>query len=105
MGRAKFTVSLGCSLADYLYTDASFRSSEFQEYRLIVALAEQLSGKNTEQADMYKALSWAVASGGFACFYIGGTYFETSPGKKLSLIEEYRQEWLHQTIINTGGHA
>lgn len=72
---------------------------------LIASLAEQLSGKNTGQVDMYEALSWAVASGGFTCFYIGGTYYETSPGEKRRQIEEYRQTWLKQTGIKTGGHA
>jgi len=72
---------------------------------LIASLAEQLSQKEDVQFNFTEALSWAVASGGFTCFYIGGTYFESLPGEKRARIEEFRQAWLHQTGTNTTSHA
>ena len=41
-------------------------------------------------------ITWAVASGGFACYYLGGTYFEKVPGEKLSKVESYRTEYRKQ---------
>ncbi len=58
-----------------------------------------LQAKNAERGsyDLIDALSWAVASGGFTCSYVGGTYFEKHPGEKLEKIREFRNDYLHQT--------
>mgnify|MGYP006293197471 CR=1 FL=1 len=43
-----------------------------------------LAGQKTEnkKPDILEATSWGIASGGFACFYMGGTYNESSLGEK-----------------------
>ncbi len=60
---------------------------------VIASLAEQSqSGK----PDLIEACSWGIISGGFSCFYMGGTYSENYPGQKLSqlkpLYESYREQ-------------
>jgi len=37
-----------------------------------------------------------VVSGGFACFYHGGTYYEDYPGEKAARIEPYLKSYLLQ---------
>jgi sugar/nucleoside kinase (ribokinase family) len=63
---------------------------------LIASVAEQLTQNRSGQLDLLKALSWAVASGGFACFYAGGTWFETFPGEKREKVLAFQQEYLRQ---------
>jgi sugar/nucleoside kinase (ribokinase family) len=40
--------------------------------------------------DLEEAIMLGIASGGYACFYHGGTFFEAFPGQKRQLIEPYR---------------
>ncbi len=57
---------------------------------VLASLAMQLeAGKKKGALDLVEACSWAVASGGFCCFYYGGTYHEQSPGEKKALIDTY----------------
>jgi len=46
-----------------------------------------------EKYSLYDAAVWGTVSGGFACYYTGGTYFEKYSGEKLeisnSIIEKY----------------
>ncbi|MEI6049795.1 MAG: carbohydrate kinase family protein [Bacteroidota bacterium] len=62
---------------------------------IISSLASRL---NTTRGniDLISCLSSAVASGGFACSYIGGTFFESYTGEKRKKIEEFRIEYLKQ---------
>jgi sugar/nucleoside kinase (ribokinase family) len=46
--------------------------------------------------DLKEACSWGVISGGYACFYMGGTFFEEAPGDKLSRIEPYYDKYRKQ---------
>ena len=64
---------------------------------IIASLAWQLKKWPGEQLDLAEAISWGVASGGFACFYVGGTYIEKNKGEKLKRIEELQKEYLKQT--------
>jgi sugar/nucleoside kinase (ribokinase family) len=41
------------------------------------------------QPDLHEACCWGIASGGFTCFYMGGTWFEENPGEKLSRTRPY----------------
>ena len=51
------------------------------------SLVDQLlSGKQPGEFDLYEASAWGSASGGFACFCIGGTYFEGKSGEKQSKV-------------------
>lgn len=66
---------------------------------IIASLALQLSQKPIGNFDLIESLSWAVASGGFACFYAGGTYFEKNAGEKLGKIQSYQIDYLTQLNI------
>ena len=46
--------------------------------------------------DLKEACSWGVVSGGFACFYMGGTWFEERPGEKLEKIVPYYESYREQ---------
>lgn len=57
-------------------------------------MIQKASGNN--QPDLMEALSWAVVSGGFSCFYMGGTYFEEFPGEKVSKIRPFYDAYKRQ---------
>ncbi len=63
---------------------------------IIFSIATQLKKNKKGHLDLIEALSWGVASGGFACFIIGGTYVEKSQGEKLKLISRMQKEYLKQ---------
>ncbi|MBE6366879.1 MAG: carbohydrate kinase family protein [Lentisphaerae bacterium] len=58
---------------------------------LIMQLAE---GKTPSELDMRTAAAWADASGGFACFCLGGTYLEKFPGDKYEKVRRYCDYYL-----------
>ncbi len=62
----------------------------------IASLAAQLKNSSPGSLDFDEVIAWAVASGGFACFYPGGTYYEKNPGEKLKMIEEYQADYQKQ---------
>ncbi|MDR1224846.1 MAG: carbohydrate kinase family protein [Tannerella sp.] len=47
--------------------------------------------------DLTEACRWGIVSGGFTCFYMGGTWFEKYPGEKRELIAPYYEKYLKQT--------
>lgn len=47
--------------------------------------------------DLREACRWGIVSGGFTCFYYGGTYFETHQGEKLQLLTPFYEKYLRQT--------
>lgn len=55
----------------------------------IASIAIQMMDKPGIAPDLSKACQWAIASGGFACFYVGGTWYESFPGEKRLRIEQY----------------
>ena len=63
---------------------------------VIASLARQMS-HSTSSFDLQEATRWGIVSGGFACFYYGGTYFETHKGEKLQLLTPYYEKYLQQT--------
>jgi len=63
---------------------------------VIASMALQLKQNPFGKYDLIDALSWGVASGGFACFYVGGTYFESSEGEKLNRIKPIQHAYLDQ---------
>lgn len=65
----------------------------------IAAIAQQSALKKRGQFDLIDALSWAIASGGFACSYLGGAYFEKYLGEKRKLIGDYQRDYLVQIAI------
>jgi sugar/nucleoside kinase (ribokinase family) len=55
---------------------------------VIASVVNQLS-IGMKKFDLKEACSWGIVSGGFTCFYIGGTYFEEKPGEKMARIKYY----------------
>ena len=47
--------------------------------------------------NLMESCRWGIVSGGFACFYYGGTYFEQSEGEKRSHLQELYNQYLEQT--------
>jgi sugar/nucleoside kinase (ribokinase family) len=48
------------------------------------------------ELEISDACAWASASGGFACFTLGGTYHESIPGEKLKLVKPFYEAYLEQ---------
>lgn len=46
--------------------------------------------------DLVESCKWGIVSGGFACFYYGGTYLEGKEGEKLSSLQELYEQYLKQ---------
>jgi sugar/nucleoside kinase (ribokinase family) len=55
---------------------------------VLFSMVEQLKAKK-QFLDLLEASAWGVVSGGFACFYVGGTYHEAVAGDKLAKIKPY----------------
>jgi sugar/nucleoside kinase (ribokinase family) len=62
---------------------------------VIVSVVNQLYS-GVKHPDLKEACCWGVVSGGFACFYMGGTYFEKNTGEKLSGIKPYYEAYKKQ---------
>jgi sugar/nucleoside kinase (ribokinase family) len=62
----------------------------------VIASVVNQSGIGISKYDLKEACSWGVVSGGFACFYMGGTYFEEKPGEKLERIIPYYDSYKKQ---------
>jgi sugar/nucleoside kinase (ribokinase family) len=62
---------------------------------VIVSVVNQLYS-GVKHPDLKEACCWGVVSGGFACFYMGGTYFEKNTGEKLSGIKPYYESYKKQ---------
>ena len=53
-------------------------------------------GREKGDFDMTDAAAWAAASGGFACFCLGGTYLEKREGEKREKLQRYHDAYYHQ---------
>ena len=62
---------------------------------VIAELARSL-GNRSNKPDLKKAGALGVVSGGFACFYIGGTYAESHVGDKEQRINIYYKHYIKQ---------
>jgi sugar/nucleoside kinase (ribokinase family) len=62
---------------------------------VIASVVAQLQN-GTSHPDIIEACSRGVVSGGFACFYLGGTYFEEKPGEKRAKMEPYYDAYRKQ---------
>jgi sugar/nucleoside kinase (ribokinase family) len=63
---------------------------------VIASLAIQLSGNKFGPFNLTEAIAWGVASGAFACFYVGGAYLENDQGEKLQKVQQFKNEYTHQ---------
>jgi sugar/nucleoside kinase (ribokinase family) len=64
---------------------------------VIASILMQLT-KGLTPPNLEEACCWGIVSGGFTCFYLGGTYFERSPGEKLSIMEGYYESYRKQLL-------
>jgi sugar/nucleoside kinase (ribokinase family) len=62
---------------------------------VIASVVDQLH-KGIKHPDLREACCWGIASGGFSCFYMGGTWFEEKPGEKLERIIPYYESYKAQ---------
>lgn len=67
---------------------------------VLSSVARQFYDGKEGSMDIMEACSWGCASGGFACFYIGGTYLEKSPGEKKAKVSEFQQAFMKQLSAN-----
>ena len=61
----------------------------------IASIVNQIQ-KGIKQPDILEACCWGIVSGGFACFYMGGTYLEKKAGEKLNKIKTYYEAYIRQ---------
>jgi sugar/nucleoside kinase (ribokinase family) len=66
---------------------------------VIASLARQQIMNPGSRIDLKQAIAMGIVSGGFACFYNGGTWFEGQPGEKASKIKKYLDSYLVQAGI------
>jgi sugar/nucleoside kinase (ribokinase family) len=62
---------------------------------IIASIVMQLQ-RGVRNPDLEEACCWGIVSGGFACFYLGGTYFENRNGEKRAKIESYYEDYRKQ---------
>jgi len=62
---------------------------------VIASVVTQLQN-GTKHPDLREACCWGVVSGGFTCFYMGGTYFEEKTGEKRAKMEPYYDAYTKQ---------
>jgi sugar/nucleoside kinase (ribokinase family) len=62
---------------------------------VIASLVMQLHS-GTKLPNLEETCCWGVVSGGFTCFYIGGTYFESFPGEKIKKLKCYYEHYKQQ---------
>jgi sugar/nucleoside kinase (ribokinase family) len=64
---------------------------------VLTSVVKQLAdGKKAGELEIADACAWGTASGGFACFTLGGTYHEEAPGEKLSKVKPFHDAYLKQ---------
>ena len=63
---------------------------------VIASVVNQMVSGNS-QPDITEACSRGVVSGGYTCFYLGGTYFEEQRGEKRLKMEPYYEAYRKQT--------
>jgi sugar/nucleoside kinase (ribokinase family) len=63
----------------------------------VIASVVDQRHKGIQHPDLREACSWGIVSGGYTCFYIGGTWFEDKPGEKLERIKPYYESYREQT--------
>jgi len=67
---------------------------------VIASVAQQLIRQPCHKVNLEMAIALGIVSGGYACFYHGGTFYENYPGHKKELIEPFYQDYLLQTGVS-----
>ena len=63
---------------------------------IIASVAKQLLNQPDQPVNLEEAIALGIVSGGYACFYHGGTCYEDYPGQKKEWIEPYYRDYLRQ---------
>jgi sugar/nucleoside kinase (ribokinase family) len=63
---------------------------------VIASMAWQMEKESPANRDLREAVAWGVASGGFCCFTVGGTWIEDAPGRKYQEIKRIYEQYLSQ---------
>ena len=63
---------------------------------VIASMAIQLKTGDIGKLSLTEAIAWGIASGGFTCFYVGGAYIENIEGEKLSIVSEFKNQYIKQ---------
>jgi sugar/nucleoside kinase (ribokinase family) len=64
---------------------------------VLSSIVYQLLKMESEFIDLYTACAWGIVSGGFTCFYMGGTYLEKYAGEKRKKIQSIFDKYRKQT--------
>jgi sugar/nucleoside kinase (ribokinase family) len=67
---------------------------------VIASMAEQLAATPEGKVDLRECAVQGTVSGGFACFTIGGTFYEQYPGEKRKLLAPYIKAYRQQLTGN-----
>ena len=59
-------------------------------------MALQLKAGEVGKLNLTEAIAWGVASGAFACYYVGGTYIEHEEGEKHKIVEIFKYQYIQQ---------
>lgn len=62
----------------------------------VIASIVHQKRRGRQKFDLQEACSLGIVSGGFACFHMGGTYFEKIPGEKYRRIKPYHDTYRQQ---------
>lgn len=62
---------------------------------VIASIVNQLQS-GVQHPNLQEASCWGIVSGGYACFYMGGTWFEQKSGEKLTKIKPYYESYQQQ---------
>jgi sugar/nucleoside kinase (ribokinase family) len=62
---------------------------------VIASVVDQLQ-RSSLGLELEETCSWGIVSGGFTCFYMGGTYFEERKGEKKARIRPYYESYRNQ---------
>jgi sugar/nucleoside kinase (ribokinase family) len=69
---------------------------------IIASIVTQLQDRQDGKINLTEACAWGIASGDFACFYVGGTFIEKQQGQKAAIVrgivEDYFRE--HRDLIH-----
>jgi hypothetical protein len=66
---------------------------------VIASVAMQLKNSKPGQFDLAEAVSLGVASGGFCCYMLGGTYKEKVSGEKREKVLKLQSQYLKEINI------
>jgi sugar/nucleoside kinase (ribokinase family) len=64
---------------------------------IIASVTKQLLNQPDQPVNLEEAIALGIVSGGYTCFYHGGTFYEDYSGQKKELIEPYYRDYLRQT--------